>query len=628
MRKEYDDFDLEIRRRDEQYQVRVLNSSSGESESEFNLPFTDVELRNFYSRIGQGNRNARRSISPGLTAAKTFGGKLFSSVFTGQIFTQLRLSEQSARSRNRGLRLRLRLKDVPELAELPWEFLYDSDHDHFIATSTSTPIVRYLDLQLDAPPLVVAKPLRVLVIISSPSTLPRLDSEGEWENLQTALASLESTGEIVLERLPVATLDALRRRARREDFHVLHFIGHGAFDVTEGEGIIHFEESNGMPNPVSGSILGNVLRDHSSLRLIILNACEGARQSAEDPFSGVAQSLCRQRIPAVVAMQFEISDDAAKTFSEEFYTAIVDGLPVDAALGETRKALFAGSFGQEWATPVLYQRSTDARLFRIEERRVDALVTEPLKEVLENRALSDDTIDSWPPAEVIPQEAPPLDQTNVEVSLEINKDIGLHDKLAIQAESSQSSVVQQAISQINIPILEGGLFCPWPRKAGYEETKYARQKAVISVLSSVKGKGQLFVTPTIPQEKLATAREKCGVSENENILGLIPTDLFRTGKSAILFGTDAIYSHYLLSDPFAVEYRHLHIRRRDSGHVLLHGQMLYVGNSGFSHDALYEIVVYIAQTLRSVDLIGPEPPLTKLWILNKKGLAMHPEVRM
>ena len=96
-----------------------------------------------------------------------------------------------------------------------------------------------------------------------------------------------------------------------------------------------------------------------------MNACEGARQSLEDPFSGVAQNLCQQRLPAVVAMQFEISDDAAKTFAGEFYSAIADGFPVDAAVSESRKAMVLECRGQEWATPVLYMRSSDGNLFEL-----------------------------------------------------------------------------------------------------------------------------------------------------------------------------------------------------------------------------------------------------------------------
>ena len=111
--------------------------------------------------------------------------------------------------------------------------------------------------------------------------------------------------------------------------------------------------------------LGMLLHDHDSLRLAILNACEGARTSRQDPFAGSAQSLVQQGIPAVIAMQFEIADDVASTFAHEFYGALADGLPIDAAVTEARKAIFAGGREIEWATPVLYLRAPDGRIFDV-----------------------------------------------------------------------------------------------------------------------------------------------------------------------------------------------------------------------------------------------------------------------
>ena len=102
--------------------------------------------------------------------------------------------------------------------------------------------------------------------------------------------------------------------------------------------------------------LGRSWPTRSTLRLAVLNACEGARSSVDDPFSGVATSLVRREIPAVVAMQLEITDRAAITFACELYAALADGYAIDAALAEARKAIFADENEVEWATPVLFMR--------------------------------------------------------------------------------------------------------------------------------------------------------------------------------------------------------------------------------------------------------------------------------
>src|SRR6266566_6096781 len=362
----YDDFDLQIEPAGEKFRVRLLNAPTGQATTEFVLPFTEIEVANFLSRIGQVRRTMRRVDAPELQAAKEFGGKLFGAIFSGEMIAQLRGSMEQASDKDHGLRIRLRLTDVPSLADLPWEFLYDANQNHFLTTSTETPVVRFLDLPQRIAPLRVALPLRVLVMIASPRNLKRLDTEGEWARLQESLGDLVSAGQLVIERLPAATLDALRLRARGAPFHVFHFIGHGGFDEAAQDGVLQFEDESGMSYPVRGEMLGMQLHDHRSLRLAVLNACEGARSSRQDPFSGVAQSLLQQRVPAVIAMQFEISDAAAKVFALEFYRAVAEGNPVDAAVCESRKALFKEEFGQEWATPVLYMRSQEGQLFELQ----------------------------------------------------------------------------------------------------------------------------------------------------------------------------------------------------------------------------------------------------------------------
>ncbi|MCG8423789.1 MAG: SUMF1/EgtB/PvdO family nonheme iron enzyme, partial [Proteobacteria bacterium] len=100
-----------------------------------------------------------------------------------------------------------------------------------------------------------------------------------------------------------------------------------------------------------------------TLRLAVLNACEGARISQADPYAGVATSLIKQGVPAVIAMQFEITDTAALAFADELYSALVDGLPVDAAVADARTAIYALPSDIEWGTPVLYMRAKDGVLF-------------------------------------------------------------------------------------------------------------------------------------------------------------------------------------------------------------------------------------------------------------------------
>jgi hypothetical protein len=360
----YKDFDLLLERAPKGFRAQVLSSSAGQATVDFQLPFTEVELENFLLKLGRTTRVVRRIESTEMTTAKSFGAALFNAVFAGDVRACLRSAVDEARRENTRVRLRIRLAD-PVLADLPWEFLYNPAVNRFLALSVQTPLVRYMELPEIIQPAAVTPPIRVLVMISSPSDYPTLDVEAEWKRLNESLADLISAGTIAVERLDDATLGALQRRLRRSQYHIFHFIGHGEFDQTLQEGVLLLERANKRGHRVGSQYLGMLLHDHDSLRLAILNACEGARSSRQDPFAGSAQSLVQQGIPAVIAMQFEIADDVASTFAHEFYGALADGLPIDAAVTEARKAIFAGGREIEWATPVLYLRAPDGRIFDV-----------------------------------------------------------------------------------------------------------------------------------------------------------------------------------------------------------------------------------------------------------------------
>ncbi len=368
--KTYQDFDLSIERAGEHYRARVLSSPDGPTPpNEFELPFDDLRLENFILRIGQTRRTMRSIEMAGETinrSLREFGTGLYGAVFSGPVADRLHGSLGIVgQQENAGLRIRLRLSDAPELIDVPWEYLFDASAGRFLSLSVDTPVVRYLDMPGQVKPLTVQPPLRILVMISNPYA--DLTVEQEWKKLEDAVADLQGRGLVILERMDKPTLAELQRRLRKQDIHIFHFIGHGGFDEAAQDGVLILETEDGKARPTSGKNLGMLLHDEKSVQLAVLNACEGGRTSRQDPFAGVGQSLVQQGIPAVVAMQFEISDQAAITLAREFYAALADNYPVDAALAEARKAIFAQDNIVEWGTPVLYMRAQDGRIFDVVE---------------------------------------------------------------------------------------------------------------------------------------------------------------------------------------------------------------------------------------------------------------------
>ena len=370
---DYLDFDLLIERTGDRYRARVLSSPGGEARADFTLPFSREQLQIFVLKaINLGTkRRVRRIESPDMQEIKAFGRELFDAIFENEIGDCLRRSRTEAERDRAGLRIRLRLDESGDgngvaLSDVPWEFMYDAGGDEFLCLSSTTPVVRYQDLRQPIERLAVKPPLRLLVMISAPRDAPTLDVAHEQATLDEALRDPIEKGLITVDRMEEATLEQLQRRLRRNEYHIFHFIGHGGYGERGQGGVLLFENAEGRSEPVSAEFLRTLFQNKKTLRLAVLNACEGARTDPTDPFAGVAQSLVRGGVAAVIAMQFEISDEAAIILSSEFYSALADGYPVDAALAEARTAVYTRSSAVEWAIPVLYLRSPDASIFDVE----------------------------------------------------------------------------------------------------------------------------------------------------------------------------------------------------------------------------------------------------------------------
>jgi CHAT domain len=364
----YLDFDVWIDQKSEGlYRAKAWSGAAGfEATEHFTLPPAfGGQLCLAGGGAARGGSGAAE-VADGATPEQ-MGGELFRTVFQGELLKAFEGCLAKARG-GPGLRIRLRLNDVPQLAGLPWEYLYDAEGRGFLALSARTPVVRYLELSEGLGTLLVEPPLRVLAVISTPRGYRELaEADEEWRRLGAALQPLLHSGLIEVERLARPTPEALEARLRTgQPVHVLHFVGHGGFSELRGEGVLVFEDEAGNGVPVSGPSLAYLFQDHPSLRLAVLNACNGARSSSENTFAGTAQVLVQRGVPAVIAMQSEVMDETACGFAEKFYRALAAGLPVDACVGEVRRAL-AAERNPEWGTPVLYLRATDGRLFALEE---------------------------------------------------------------------------------------------------------------------------------------------------------------------------------------------------------------------------------------------------------------------
>ena len=376
----YQNFDLEIisSQGDESLHARVLESPQGDSPFiDVAWPFEAEEENEFLAEIYGGLRQ-RRVRTTKINTIQDFGGRLFDAVFTGDIEHLFRASLDAAYRSGNGLRIRLRLPDDSALHSRPWEFLFDTESREFLAVREHTPLVRYLPVAQPIPPITVEGPLRILVALAAPTDHPRLDVAREWEILMNALEAPVSAGQVELRRVPGrCTFDNLRDSLRHFGAHIFHFIGHGI------PGALVLEQETGKGLEMEATHLRSAFPSGALPRLIVLNSCSGA--IGEDmPFSGLAQGFLRQGVPAVVAMQASITDDAALIFTRYFYRDLIGTGTVDASLTEARLRMQGNGHPIEWGTPVLYMRALSGQLFKpganLNERKTPKDV--PIKETV------------------------------------------------------------------------------------------------------------------------------------------------------------------------------------------------------------------------------------------------------
>jgi hypothetical protein len=338
----------------------------GDESGDFTVPLTPREIAEA-TWLGLGSR--RRDIRPAAgrpgLRPREVGDRLFAALFSGPVgdFFKRSLEESAG---DLGLRLRIEVDTAGTTSlDLPWELLRWTDRGEFLALSRWSPIVRSPVVPRSIPRRQrqrIEPPLRILAAMANPASSAELDLTSEWAALQKACGAISN---VELERVQDATPAGIGSALRgSQPFHVLHFMGHGRFDAETGDGGLMLAEDR---EPTRGASLAQILHDFPSLRLAVLNACHTARSTSGkgfDPFAGAAMALVRNGLRAVVGMQAPISDDAAICFSGAFYTALAHGEPIDTAMSEARKAVYEiDTEGSEWATPVLFLRGQNGRLF-------------------------------------------------------------------------------------------------------------------------------------------------------------------------------------------------------------------------------------------------------------------------
>ncbi len=325
--------------------VEVLHSPSGEGRR---YPFAlDLDVS-----------EALRELARTPARARHLGRQLADAIFRQDVLLAWYESYQIARERRCGLRLRLHVESF-DLSRLPWELVYDARSDDFLVFDDRVSVVRYIRLHTAPPSLRQSESLRLLAVAASPVDEAPLDWRNEIALLEEAVAPLAQDGLVELHVCHHATRESLHVALLEHQPDVVHFVGHAEYDVTEQQGYLVLEDERHRSAYVDATEMARLLRRYGT-HLVVLNACETARGI----WAGLAPTLVRCEIPAVVAMQWPIEDRAAIGFSKAFYRTLAAGRTVDECVAEGRIAMDTAMPRTAcWAAPVLFLRSHSGQIW-------------------------------------------------------------------------------------------------------------------------------------------------------------------------------------------------------------------------------------------------------------------------
>jgi hypothetical protein len=282
-------------------------------------------------------------------------------------------------------RRRLRLCLTEKTGVWPWETLYNRKGE-FIARRNIS-IVRYVKMRPRMEPLHFGskEPLRMLVVFGEDLSQSAA-GETEEQAIQSALSdSLRRDIEIKFikpEQAKETTLEQIRQTVRDQQYHILHYFGHGS---SSRQGLLRLASGHpGTADPywVKGRDLIDALEPTlPSLRLVILNACELAQATQEAisgnlPYTNLPTAFLQAGSAMVIAMQYPIRKETASKFTKAFYEYLSPRLfgqafEIEEAVVNARRAIAISASNIEWVTPVVFTRMEDEVIFDMPQERLE-----------------------------------------------------------------------------------------------------------------------------------------------------------------------------------------------------------------------------------------------------------------
>lgn len=327
-------------------------------EMRFSLPGSDAE-----TRLGQ---TAPMHIGLDIDALQALlDPKEYGATLTDAFFSSAALrgafGEVIATAQSQDLPLRLRLLiggGAVELHSIRWELLKNPKTGSALATDEMILFSRYLSSADWRPVKLKGKgDLTALIAVANPSDLENyklaaIDDAAETERAQAGLESIPN-------RTIRASLDNLIETLQTYPADILYLVCHGF--MANGQPILCLEGADGKMERVSGINFVTRIRElQIRPRLVVLVSCQSAGKGTGDALTAIGPSLAEAGIPAVLAMQDNLTMATARAFLPAFFQTLQKDGQIDRALSVARGAVRGRP--DSWV-PVLFMRLKSGRLW-------------------------------------------------------------------------------------------------------------------------------------------------------------------------------------------------------------------------------------------------------------------------
>ncbi|HEY0082462.1 MAG TPA: CHAT domain-containing protein [Pyrinomonadaceae bacterium] len=357
----------------DEIEVRVFQGSTGEFKATILLPDGESATCSLPS--------PPHEILIETTDPHAYGVMLFEWLFREEIGKAFRgaqkFAEMSSYSQDFGGNMRLRLWLDPRstrLHTLWWEALRDPAGARPVSTTMA--FSRFMRVETGRARPVAERPLHMLLVASNPTGMSQFDLADinvhlEKTILGQATSPLQDQLQVVNMLRP--TLRAVYEAQSQNGYHLIHLLAHALPHPSEAGGIVMADEQ-GQGQVVPGGAVVEALTGGMKRppHLAFLATPVTGEEQAGQTLVKLAPQLVDAGVQAAVAIQAGISEGRLREFCTRFYESLVRTGIIDVAMATARSAIYETD-NWEWAFPVLYTSTPDARLFQILPKHVRAL---------------------------------------------------------------------------------------------------------------------------------------------------------------------------------------------------------------------------------------------------------------